>query len=143
MGGDRGVDPIPRRRPPAREGPVDHRWRWTVGVASERRTGGMIGGGPRVVVLAYPGVDLLDVAGPCAVFDAFAQAPGRSEEDATPGYRIEVVSARGGPRVETSCGVALLAGREYRSVRGPIDTLLVAGGDGAWRAARDEQLLRW
>src|SRR3954466_7598950 len=143
MGGDRGVSPIPRRGPLAREGPVDNRWRWTVGVASERRTGGMIRGGPRVVVLAYPGADLLDVAGPCAVFDAFEQAPGRAEEDTTPGYRIEVVSTRGGARVETSCRVALVAERDYRSVRGPVDTLLVAGGDGAWRAAQDEHLLRW
>ena len=114
-----------------------------MGVATERRTGAMIRGGPRVVVLVYPGADLLDVAGPCAVFDAFAGAPGRPEEDATPGYRIEVVSTGGGSRVETSCGVALVAERDYRSVRGRVDTLLVAGGDGAWRAARDEQLLRW
>ena len=114
-----------------------------MGVASERRDGGVIRGGPRVVVLAYPGADLLDVAGPCAVFDAFAQAPGRSEEDTTPGYRIEVVSTGGGSRVETSCRVALVAERDYRSVRGEVDTLLVAGGAGAWRAAEDEQLLLW
>src|SRR3954453_20795137 len=114
-----------------------------MGMASERRTGGMVQGGPRVVVLAYPGADLLDVAGPCSVFDAFEQAPGRPEEDTTPGYRIEVVSTGGGSRVETSCGVALVAERDYLSVRGRVDTLLVAGGDGAWRAARDEQLLLW
>ena len=114
-----------------------------MGVVSERRTGGRVRGGRRVVLLTYPGADLLDVAGPCAVFDAFAQAPGRPEGDASPGYRIEVVSAGGGPRVETSCRVALVVERDYRSVRGEVDTLLVAGGDGAWRAARDEQLLRW
>src|SRR3954470_6629686 len=129
MGGGRGVAPIPRRGPLAREGPVGDRWRWTVGVASERRTGGKVRGGPRVVVLAYPGADLLDVAGPCAVFDAFEQAPGRSEEDTTPGYSIEVVSTGGGSRVETSCRVALIAERDYLSVRGRVDTLLVAGGD--------------
>jgi putative intracellular protease/amidase len=114
-----------------------------VGVASERRTGAMIRGGPRVVVLAYPGADLLDVAGPCAVFDAFEHAPGRSEEDTAPGYRVEVVSTGGGSRVETSCRVALVAERDYLSVRGQVDTLLVAGGDGAWRAARDERLQHW
>ena len=69
-----------------------------MGVASERRNGGMIRGGPRVVVLAYPGADLLDVAGPCAVFDAFEQASGRSGEETTPGYRVEVVSTRGGSK---------------------------------------------
>jgi transcriptional regulator GlxA family with amidase domain len=114
-----------------------------VGVANERRTGEKVGGGPRVVVLAYPGVDLLDVAGPCAVFDAFEHAPGRPEDDTTPGYRIEVVSTGGASQVETSCRIALVAERDYRSVRGPVDTLLVAGGDGAWRAAQDQRLLRW
>src|SRR4051794_29528751 len=99
-----------------------------MGVTSERRTGGRGRGGPRVVVLAYPGVDLLDVAGPCAVFDEFDQASGRSEEETTPGYRVEVVSTGGGSRVETSCRVPLLAERDYWSVRGQVDTLLVAGG---------------
>src|SRR6185369_10480366 len=114
-----------------------------MGVTSERRTGGRVRGGRRVVVLAYPGADLLDVAGPCAVFEAFEHAPGRPEEDTTPGYRIEVVSTGGGSPVETSCRVALVARRDYRSVRGRVDTLLIAGGDGAWQAAQDEQLLRW
>src|SRR3954465_13052493 len=84
----------------------------SLGVASERRTGGIVRGGRRVVLLAYPGADLLDVAGPCAVFDAFAQESGRPEEDTTPGYRIEVVSTEGGSRVETSCRVALVAERD-------------------------------
>ena len=65
-----------------------------MGVANERRAGGRVRGGRRVVLLAYPGADLLDVAGPCAAFDAFAQAPGRPEGDTAPGYRIEVVSTR-------------------------------------------------
>ena len=126
----------------AREGSVDRKWGCPVGAASERRTG-RPRDGLRVVVLAYPGVDLLDVAGPCAVFDAFERAPGRPGEGAAPEYRIEVISTGGGPRVETSCRVALLADRDYRSTRGPVDTLLVAGGPGAWRAALDAPLLRW
>src|SRR4051812_34422144 len=82
-----------------------------VGVVSERRTGGRVRGGRMVVLLAYPGADLLDVAGPCAVFHAFEHAPGRPEEDTTPGYRIEVVSTGGGSHVETSCRVELVADR--------------------------------
>ncbi|WP_246196074.1 GlxA family transcriptional regulator [Aquisphaera giovannonii] len=112
-------------------------------MASERRAGARGRGGRRVVLLAYPGADLLDVAGPCAVFDAFGHAPDGAREGTAPGYRLEVVSAGGGTRVETSCRVALVAGRDYRSIRGTVDTLLVAGGEGAWRAARDEPLLRW
>src|SRR4051795_2149416 len=74
--------------------PFDRSRRWPVDVATERRTRGIVRGGPRVVMLAFPGADLLDVAGPCAVFDAFAQAPGRPEGDTAPGYRIEGVSTR-------------------------------------------------
>ncbi len=114
-----------------------------MGVAREGQTDGRVRGGLRVIVLVYPGADLLDVAGPCAVFDAFEQASGRSVEETTPGYRVEVVSTGGGLRVETSCRVPLVAERDYLSVRGKVDTLLVAGGVGAWRAAQDEQLLRW
>jgi len=100
-------------------------------------------GARRVVVLTYPGIELLDVAGPCAVLDAFEQGPGRSEQETEPGYHIEVVSTGGGSHVMTSSRVALVAERDYRSIRGEIDTLLIAGGDGVWQAAQDEQLLRW
>lgn len=103
----------------------------------------MVRNGRRIVLLAYPGADLLGVAGPCAVFDAFEHAMETPEDDATPGDRVEVVSTGDGSPVGTSCRVGLVAGRDYRSVRGPVDTLLVAGGHGAWRAAQDEQLLHW
>lgn len=99
MGRDRGFALVPRRGPVAYEGPVDRRWK-AMGITSERWAGGRGWGGRRVVVLAYPGADLLDVAGPWAVFDAFDQTPGKSEETA-PGSRVEVVSTGGGSRMET------------------------------------------
>ena len=38
----------------------------------------------------------------------------------------------------------MLTGSEtYHTLRGPIDTLLVAGGSGVETAARDEELLLW
>jgi transcriptional regulator GlxA family with amidase domain len=91
------------------------------------------------VVVAYPQAKLLDVTGPCEVFaDANrAMGPGRSG-----GYTIELVSAVAGP-VETSSGVTLVTHRGYAGCRGPIDTLLVSGGPGAARAAKDAALLRW
>ena len=94
--------PDPTTRAVARGKPADQRRSSPLGVASERRTGGMIRGGPRVVVLAYPGADRLDLAGPCAVFVAFEQAPGRSEEGTTTRNRIKVLSTGGGSRAETS-----------------------------------------
>jgi transcriptional regulator GlxA family with amidase domain len=96
-----------------------------------------------VVVLTYPGMELLDVAGPCAVFESLELAPGRPAEDDAPGYRIEVVSAGCGPHVTSSCRIAVVADGDYRSLRGEIDTLLIPGGEGVWRAAQDERLLGW
>jgi hypothetical protein len=63
---------------------------------------------PRVVVLTYPRVDLLDVASPRAVFDALERAPGRSEREKAPGHRIEVISTADSPHVETLCRVGLI-----------------------------------
>ena len=91
----------------------------------------------RVVVIAYPQAKLLDVTGPCEVFaDAnWALGPGAG------GYSVELVSAGAG-RVETSCGVPMVAHRGYAAVRGTIDTLLVSGGPGVAQAAEDAALLR-
>ncbi len=90
----------------------------------------------RVVVLAFPQVKLLDAAGPCEVFADANRALGRSV------YGIELVSTTPGA-VESSAGIPLVARRDYSSTRGPIDTLLVAGGPGVARAVGDARLLRW
>lgn len=76
----------------------------------------------RVVVLLYPNVELLDVAGPINVLTAASRlTPGR------PGYTVELAAARSG-RVATAGGVELHAHRAFRSLKPPIDTLLVPGG---------------
>src|ERR1700734_4044681 len=82
----------------------------------------------RVVdVLTYPAVQLLDVTGPVQVFasanDFIARAGG-----ARP-YLLKVV-AQVGEGVTASAGVALAAGplTQYGE---PLDTLLIAGGEGA------------
>jgi transcriptional regulator GlxA family with amidase domain len=45
--------------------------------------------------------------------------------------------------VITNCGLVLTGTETYRTLRGPIDTLLVAGGTGVENAAQDEKLLLW
>lgn len=76
----------------------------------------------RVVVLLYPEVELLDVAGPTNVLTAASRlASGRA------GYTIELAAARAG-RVVTAGGVELHADRTFRGLRPPLDTLLVPGG---------------
>ncbi len=105
-----------------------------------------IGGrGParRVVVVAYPQVNILDVAGPAEVFNATRLISPAADAGGVEGYEIELISTAGGPDIETSSGVHLLARRDYRRCRGPIDTLLVAGGPGVLEAAKDVGLLGW
>jgi transcriptional regulator GlxA family with amidase domain len=75
----------------------------------------------RVVIVCYPGVELLDVAGPASVFSA---ASGLSQ---TGGYRVELAAQQAGP-VRSASGITLVAERALRNVRGELDTLLVAGG---------------
>jgi transcriptional regulator GlxA family with amidase domain len=90
-------------------------------------------------VLTYPAVQLLDVAGPVQVFasanDLVAGAGG-----ARP-YLLRVV-AQGGESVTASAGVALAAG-PLTSLGEALDTLLVAGGEGAEAAAENPALVDW
>jgi transcriptional regulator GlxA family with amidase domain len=90
-------------------------------------------------VLAYPAVQLLDVAGPIQVFasanDVVAGAGG------APPYVLRVV-AQGGRPVTASAGLALAAG-PLPSAGEALDTLLVAGGEGAETAAEDPALIDW
>jgi transcriptional regulator GlxA family with amidase domain len=88
------------------------------------------------VIVAFPGVQILDVTGPSEVF---SQADRASERDL---YRLELVSRYGGA-VTTSSGIELLAGGSIEQCRGAIDTLMVAGGAGTREAAHDERLISW
>jgi transcriptional regulator GlxA family with amidase domain len=98
-----------------------------------------------IVFLAAPGSQILDVAGPFQIFvraaELFVQEyPARK----TP-YNVLLASTTGRRFVATNCGL-VLTGTEtetFRTLRGPIDTLLVAGGSGVETAARDEELLVW
>jgi transcriptional regulator GlxA family with amidase domain len=90
-------------------------------------------------VLAYPAVQLLDVTGPVQVFasanDLTAVAGG-----ARP-YELRVV-AQGGEDVTTSSGVTLAAASLTKPGEA-LDTLLVAGGEGAEAAAENPLLVEW
>src|SRR5262245_49028627 len=91
----------------------------------------------RVEVVAFPQVQLLDVAGPLQVF---ATANDQAVAAGKPApYDVVLVST--GPEVRTSAGVAMHAQRLPRGLA--ADTMLVAGGRGAAAAMRDAALLRW
>jgi len=83
----------------------------------------------RVVIVAFPGVQSLDVVGPAEVFAS------PSDE-----YRVEIVAPLAGV-VRASSGLALFADAALTDLRGDIDTLVVAGGEGTLRVMADERFV--
>jgi transcriptional regulator GlxA family with amidase domain len=89
----------------------------------------------RVVIVAFPKVQTLDVNGPAEVFSTATQLSDRD------GYSVEVVAPRPGPLPTSS--VAIYPDRTIDQCKGPIDTLVVAGGRGVQAAVHDEKLVAW
>lgn len=81
------------------------------------------------VILAYQGVQSLDVIGPLEVLTAA-------------GYPAVVVSPDGAP-VRTSSGLQIVPEADFAHAPMRIDTLLLAGGVGAQKAAADRVLCDW
>lgn len=80
------------------------------------------------MIVAFPGVQSLDVTGPTEVFAAAG------------GHRVELAAPVAGP-VRSSSGLGLVAEHAVADVRGPVDTLVVAGGPGTRAAARDPEVV--
>ena len=93
-----------------------------------------------VVVVAFPGVNALDVIGPLEVF-ATAAKLSPHPPGSPPAYTTEVVARGAGPLETQSPGIALVAGRTLAALRGGVDTLLVAGGLGTSDALADRTLV--
>jgi transcriptional regulator GlxA family with amidase domain len=96
---------------------------------------------PRVIeLLAFPSVQLLDVAGPLQVFASANEMAGSKLGRPAP-YILRVV-ARSDTNVTTSSGLGL-AIEPLPSADAVPDTLLVAGGPGVEQAAADPLLVDW
>ena len=94
----------------------------------------------RVVITAYDGVSLLDLAGPLEAFRVATAFAGPCQSPVS--YDCVVASIRGGP-VKTADGVALVA-KSMRSLsREPIDTLIVPGAFTVDDVTRDRALVQW
>jgi transcriptional regulator GlxA family with amidase domain len=96
----------------------------------------MAGVDRRVVVVAYPGVQSLDVTGPVEVF----AVANRHHPD--PRYATTVIASRPGT-LRASSGLGLVADAAIDDCEGPIDTLVVAGGEGTAEALADAALIAW
>ncbi|MFJ9770449.1 GlxA family transcriptional regulator [Kitasatospora sp. NPDC101157] len=96
----------------------------------------------RVVIAAFPGIELLDITGPAEVFSVATRVAGADR----PGYLVRIATADGGPAA-TSGGVRLMADLALDDVAGPIDTLLVAGAieivDGGVEPVVDPEVTEW
>jgi transcriptional regulator GlxA family with amidase domain len=84
----------------------------------------------RVVVIAFDGVQSLDVTGPAEVF-------------AAAGHPVTLLTTDGAP-VVTSSGLTLVPHGDLASIgEEAVDTLVVAGGDGTPAAMADRVLVDW
>jgi transcriptional regulator GlxA family with amidase domain len=94
-----------------------------------------------IAVVAYDDIQSLDAVGPHEVFARTTRWIEQNRLRARgPLYDVEVVGLKRGT-FRASSGLALSAERALSEVRGPLDTLLVAGGRGSDAAARSRALL--
>jgi transcriptional regulator GlxA family with amidase domain len=95
---------------------------------------------PRAIeILAFPSVQLLDVSGPLQVFATANDIA--TESGGAPPYAPRVV-AQGGRDVIASAGLGITADR-LPPIGAPLDTLIIAGGEGVRAAAADLVLVDW
>ncbi|MGC9945403.1 MAG: DJ-1/PfpI family protein [Bryobacteraceae bacterium] len=85
----------------------------------------------RVVLLAVPPIRIPDLTAP---FEVFARSGG---------YRVELASSNDTGLVTSSSGLTLAGAQSYRNLRGPIDTPMLPGGDGAEEIICDTGFLSW
>ena len=96
-----------------------------------------------IVFLAAPSSQILDVAGPFQIFVRAAELFVEEYPARKAPYNVLMASTTRRRSVVTNCGLVLTGTETFRTLRGPIDTLLVAGGSGVETAAHDEELLLW
>lgn len=88
----------------------------------------------RVVVVGYDGSELLDIACVTSTLDLAGRIAGR------PLYRVELVSPAG-RAVRCDSGLRLESGGSLQRTTGPIDTLVISGGEGHEDAAAEETVV--
>jgi transcriptional regulator GlxA family with amidase domain len=94
----------------------------------------------RIAVLAFPEFQLLDVTGPWEVFGRTTRW--LRDQGRTGGYTLELAASAPGS-VTSSSGLELAVHKTLGQLRGPLDTLVVAGGVGTRAALRDSGLIRF
>jgi transcriptional regulator GlxA family with amidase domain len=89
----------------------------------------------RVVIVAFPDAQSLDVVGPMEVFATAERLHGGR-------YETELVSSSPAA-VRMNSGLRVVPDRATSACKGAIDTLIVAGGLGVNQAMKDHALVAW
>lgn len=97
----------------------------------------------RILLLASPGTQILDVVGPFQIFARATELFAGQHPGSPPIYSVEVVSTSGETGLVTSCGLRIEGHRTFRRVRGEIDTLLVAGGGAIENDQTGKDVVQW
>ncbi|GEP11203.1 HTH-type transcriptional regulator CdhR [Methylobacterium gnaphalii] len=92
-----------------------------------------------IEVLAFEGVQVLDVTGPLQVFASANEHLAKAQQE--PAYRLRVVTKGGGAALTSSS--LTLATERLPAAEEEIDTLVVAGGPGVEAATVDTELIDW
>jgi transcriptional regulator GlxA family with amidase domain len=89
----------------------------------------------RIVLVAFDRLQALDLVGPAEVFSMASRITAGA-------YTIEVVASQK-REISTSSGLHLRPDRSLAACRGPIDTLVVVGGEGVPDAIADRTVVPW
>lgn len=91
----------------------------------------------KIAVVAFPGFQMLDLAGPLDVFHEGARQAGQPDA-----YQFEIIAPEPG-MLRASNGMRVEPDATLATASDDIDTLLVAGGPALWKQAQDETIGTW
>ena len=97
----------------------------------------------RIGIVAFPDSQILDIAGPLAVFNEAGRIFQKQSGTGRQAYQVELISISQDRMISCYSGVSLTAHTDFRSFRGEVDTLLVAGGYGVMQAGAVSGFLPW
>ena len=97
----------------------------------------------RILFVAAPGVEILDLVGPLQVFARASEMNTRANPGSPPIYSVEVATISSRRSLIANCGLRITADKTFREVRGKIDTLLVAGGNAIEQNEINPEAVRW
>lgn len=94
-----------------------------------------------IALVIFENAQILDITGPAEVFAQVNDLLRKSDVFDGPAYNLTLVSKTTGP-VAMSSGLRLFADASFKTFKPPgLDTLLVAGGEGVYKAMRRNDLL--